>query len=61
MKSRYLLPDVRDIYINDLTKELVKKIDIYLDENMDAEETKDLQRIIKTIIDRETIYPKGRK
>ena len=60
MKSRYSPSDARDIYINDLTKELVKKIDIYLDD-MTPEESKDLHRIIKTVIDRETIYPKGRK
>ena len=60
MKSRYSPSDAREIYINDLTKELVKKIDIYLDD-MTPEESKDLHRIIKAVIDRETIYPKGRR
>lgn len=57
MKSRYnIIPDAREIYINDLAKEIVKKVDIYIDENITADEKKDLLNIVKKIIEREAIY-----
>lgn len=57
MKSRYnIIPDAREIYINDLAKEIVKKVDIYIDENITADEKKDLLNIVRKIIEREAIY-----
>ena len=54
MKSRYnIIPDAREIYINDLAKEIVKKVDIYIDDNITADEKKDLLNIVRKIIEQE--------